>query len=134
LNTIPKNGPWKVGTSHRARVVGYSPVDGLVQLSLQPSVLEMRFLRVADAQVGEVIKVRYSFNLARFAFNFTDHHLLLAGYRQAPFRLGNVPRHRCQRRRCRLAYALRRHSTQEPREEVQAWSSRQGSRKFSHLL
>ncbi|GAA5993423.1 hypothetical protein JCM5350_006876 [Sporobolomyces pararoseus] len=56
LNTIPKNGPWKVGTVHRARVVGYSPVDGLVQLSLQPSVLAMSFLRVADAQVGEVIK------------------------------------------------------------------------------
>ncbi|GAA5904744.1 Rrp5p [Sporobolomyces salmoneus] len=56
LNTIPKNGPWKVGTTHRARVIGYSPVDGLVQFSLQPSVLEKRFLRVADAQVGEVIK------------------------------------------------------------------------------
>ncbi|GAA6018426.1 hypothetical protein JCM11491_006993 [Sporobolomyces phaffii] len=56
LNTIPKNGPWKAASVHRARVVGYSPVDGLVQLSLQPSVLEMRFLRVRDAQVGEVIK------------------------------------------------------------------------------
>ncbi|GAA5941768.1 Rrp5p [Sporobolomyces koalae] len=56
LNTIPKNGPWKAGTTHRGRVVGYSPVDGLVQLSFQPSVLDMRFLRVKDAQVGEVIK------------------------------------------------------------------------------
>ncbi|GAA6020638.1 hypothetical protein JCM10207_007806 [Rhodosporidiobolus poonsookiae] len=56
LNTIPKAGPWRVGTSHAARVVGYSSVDGLVQLSLQPSVLEQKFLRVADVKVGEVVK------------------------------------------------------------------------------
>ncbi|GAA5875823.1 hypothetical protein JCM1840_003525 [Sporobolomyces johnsonii] len=56
LNTIPKAGPWKVGSVHRARVVGYSAVDGLVQLSLQPSVLGMSFLRVGDVKVGEVVK------------------------------------------------------------------------------
>lgn len=43
---------------HRARVIGFSAVDGLVQLSLQPSVLEQSFLRVEDVKVGTVIKVR----------------------------------------------------------------------------
>ncbi|KAI5476893.1 hypothetical protein MNV49_007065 [Pseudohyphozyma bogoriensis] len=56
LASIPKSGPWKIGTLHRARVVGYSAVDGLVQLSLQPSVLEKSFLRVSDVKVGDVIK------------------------------------------------------------------------------
>ncbi|KAL8286763.1 hypothetical protein RQP46_004291 [Phenoliferia psychrophenolica] len=56
LASVPKAGPWKVGSVHRARVIGYSALDGLVQLSLQPSVLEQSFLRVSDVKVGEVIK------------------------------------------------------------------------------
>ncbi|KAK4705134.1 rRNA biogenesis protein RRP5, partial [Phenoliferia sp. Uapishka_3] len=56
LASIPKTGPWKAGTVHRARVINYSAVDGLVQLSLQPSVLEQAFLRVSDVKVGEIIK------------------------------------------------------------------------------
>ncbi|GAA6036062.1 hypothetical protein JCM8097_006594 [Rhodosporidiobolus ruineniae] len=56
LNTIPKSGPWRAGTAHAARVIGYSHVDGLVQLSLQPSVLEQKFLRVQDVKVGEEVK------------------------------------------------------------------------------
>ncbi|GAA5914525.1 hypothetical protein JCM6882_000408 [Rhodosporidiobolus microsporus] len=58
LNTIPtKSGPWRVGgAALPARVVGFSAVDGLVQLSLQPSVLEQKFLRVQDVKVGEEVK------------------------------------------------------------------------------
>ncbi|GAA5986306.1 hypothetical protein JCM10908_003698 [Rhodotorula pacifica] len=56
LNTIPKNGPWKVGSIHPGRVIGFSPVDNLVQLSLQPSVIEQAFLRVQDVQVGAEVK------------------------------------------------------------------------------
>ncbi|GAA5947174.1 hypothetical protein JCM10213_001449 [Rhodosporidiobolus nylandii] len=56
LNTIPKTGPWKVGTAHAARVIGYSAVDALVQLSLQPNVLEQAFLRVQDVKVGQEVK------------------------------------------------------------------------------
>ncbi len=41
---------------HRARVTGYHPLDGLLQLSLQSSVLDQRFLQVSEVQVGEVIK------------------------------------------------------------------------------
>ncbi|KAI0673370.1 U3 snoRNP-associated protein Rrp5 [Trametes maxima] len=50
------SGAWKVGTVHRARVTGYFPLDGLLQLSLRTSVLAQKFLQVADVQVGEVIK------------------------------------------------------------------------------
>ncbi|KAH9898165.1 U3 snoRNP-associated protein Rrp5 [Cubamyces lactineus] len=50
------SGAWKVGTVHRARVTGYFPLDGILQLSLRPSVLAQKFLQVADVQVGEVIK------------------------------------------------------------------------------
>ena len=50
------SGAWKLGTVHKARVTGYYPLDGILQLSLRPSVLAQKFLQVADVQVGEVIK------------------------------------------------------------------------------
>ncbi|KAI0639642.1 U3 snoRNP-associated protein Rrp5 [Trametes polyzona] len=50
------SGAWKVGTVHRARVTGYFPLDGILQLSMRPSVLAQKFLQVGDVQVGEVIK------------------------------------------------------------------------------
>ncbi|KAH9947721.1 hypothetical protein B0H21DRAFT_852620 [Amylocystis lapponica] len=52
----PSSGPWKLGTVHRARVTGHFPLDGLMQLSLRPSVLEQKFLQVGEVQVGEIIK------------------------------------------------------------------------------
>lgn len=48
---------------HPARVVGFADVDGLVQLSLQPSVLEQRFLKVQDVKIGETVKVSHLFGL-----------------------------------------------------------------------
>ena len=50
------SGAWKVGTVHQARVTGYYPLHGILQLSLRASVLAQKFLQVADVQVGEVIK------------------------------------------------------------------------------
>ncbi|KAG2154655.1 hypothetical protein DEU56DRAFT_372848 [Suillus clintonianus] len=50
------SGPWRLNTIHRARVVGYYPLDGLLQLSLRPSILDQRFLQAGDLQVGEVLK------------------------------------------------------------------------------
>ena len=50
------SGPWKLETVHRARVTGYFPFDGLLQLSLRPSVLEQKFIQVGDVQVGELVK------------------------------------------------------------------------------
>ncbi|KAI9461178.1 nucleic acid-binding protein [Russula earlei] len=50
------SGAWKIGASHRARVIGYHPFDGILQLSMRASVLEQKFLRVSDVQVGELLK------------------------------------------------------------------------------
>ncbi|KAF7799308.1 hypothetical protein EIP86_010540 [Pleurotus ostreatoroseus] len=52
----PSSGSWKVGTVHRARVTGYYPFDGLLQLSMRPSVLEQKFLQVGEVKPGEVMK------------------------------------------------------------------------------
>ncbi|KAJ7431840.1 hypothetical protein B0H11DRAFT_839096 [Mycena galericulata] len=54
--SISSSGPWKPGSMHRARVTGYYPFDGLLQLSMKSTVLDQKFLQVADVQVGEVIK------------------------------------------------------------------------------
>ncbi|KAI6047791.1 hypothetical protein EDC04DRAFT_2555890 [Pisolithus marmoratus] len=50
------SGPWKMATLHKARVIGYHMFDGILQLSLRPSVFTEKFLQVGDIQVGEVIK------------------------------------------------------------------------------
>jgi rRNA biogenesis protein RRP5 len=52
----PSTGPWKVGTVHRARVTGHIHFDGLLQLSLRPSILNQKFLQVCDVSAGEVVK------------------------------------------------------------------------------
>ncbi|THV06019.1 nucleic acid-binding protein [Dendrothele bispora CBS 962.96] len=56
LPSLSNSGPWKVGSLHRSRVIGYYHFDGLLQLSLKPSVLEQKYVQVQDIQVGEVIK------------------------------------------------------------------------------
>ncbi|KAL5533988.1 hypothetical protein ACEPAG_448 [Sanghuangporus baumii] len=50
------SGPWKVHSVHRARVIGFHALDGILQLSLRPSVLSQKFLRVEDVNVGELVK------------------------------------------------------------------------------
>jgi rRNA biogenesis protein RRP5 len=55
--TLPAStGPWKIGTIHRARVTGYIHFDGLLQVSLRPSILSQRFLQVSDVSPGEIVK------------------------------------------------------------------------------
>ncbi|KAJ7107617.1 hypothetical protein C8R43DRAFT_199697 [Mycena crocata] len=54
--SLSSSGPWKPGSTHRARVTGYFSFDGLLQLSMKSSVLDQKFLQVADVQVGEVIR------------------------------------------------------------------------------
>ncbi|KAH7106737.1 nucleic acid-binding protein [Auriculariales sp. MPI-PUGE-AT-0066] len=49
-------GNWKVGTVHRARVVGFSDLDGVVQLSLKQTILDQKFMSVSDVTVGERMK------------------------------------------------------------------------------
>ncbi|KAJ3806453.1 hypothetical protein F5876DRAFT_80678 [Lentinula aff. lateritia] len=56
LLSLSNSGPWKPGSLHRARVLGYYSFDGLLQLSLKPSVLARKHLQVTDVHVGEIIK------------------------------------------------------------------------------
>ncbi|KAI9713131.1 MAG: rRNA biogenesis protein rrp5 [Bogoriella megaspora] len=49
------NGPYQIGSRHRARVVGYNSVDDQFLLSLEQSVLEQPFLRIEDVKVGQKV-------------------------------------------------------------------------------
>ncbi|KAI0389319.1 nucleic acid-binding protein [Xylariaceae sp. FL0594] len=49
------SGPFKVGTVHRGRIVGYNAVDGVYSLSFESSVLEQPYLRIEDVPVGAVV-------------------------------------------------------------------------------
>ncbi|KAJ5713657.1 uncharacterized protein N7483_010838 [Penicillium malachiteum] len=49
-------GPFKVGNTHEARVVGYSMVDNLYLLSFEKTVIEQPFLRLEDVNVGAIVK------------------------------------------------------------------------------
>ena len=59
--SLPANsGDFRIDSTHRARVVGYSMVDGLLRLSLRESVLKQAFLRHEDVQVGQVVEACFS--------------------------------------------------------------------------
>ncbi|KAF5009607.1 hypothetical protein FDECE_4212 [Fusarium decemcellulare] len=49
------SGPYKVGSEHKGRVVGYNEVDGIFMLSLEKSVLEQQYLRLEDVPIGAVV-------------------------------------------------------------------------------
>lgn len=49
------SGPYKVDSVHQGRVVGYSEVDGLFQLSFEKTVLEQQYIRLEDVPVGAVV-------------------------------------------------------------------------------
>ncbi|EOD50642.1 putative rrna biogenesis protein rrp5 protein [Neofusicoccum parvum UCRNP2] len=49
-------GAYKLNSTHRARVVGYNPVDGVYIVSLEKKILDQPFLRIEDIKVGEVVK------------------------------------------------------------------------------
>jgi ribosomal protein S1 len=50
------DGPYKIGSKHRARLTGYNAVDGLYIVSLQNSVVNKVFMRYSDIEVGQVVK------------------------------------------------------------------------------
>ncbi|KAF8913041.1 hypothetical protein CPB84DRAFT_1760205 [Gymnopilus junonius] len=54
--SLSTSGPWKPGTIHPARVTGYFTFDGLLQLSLKPSVIQQKYFQVHDVEVGEIVK------------------------------------------------------------------------------
>ncbi|EHK17644.1 uncharacterized protein TRIVIDRAFT_76054 [Trichoderma virens Gv29-8] len=49
------SGPFKIGTVHRGRVVGYNEMDGLFSISFAKSLLEQQYIRLEDIPLGSVI-------------------------------------------------------------------------------
>jgi len=49
-------GPYKAGSVHRARVIGYNPMDAIFIVSLEKRILDLPFLRLEDVQVGQIVK------------------------------------------------------------------------------
>ncbi|KAL6712719.1 rRNA biogenesis protein rrp5 [Lecanora helva] len=48
-------GPYKIGSQHRARIIGYNSVDGLFIVSMQPKIIDQPFLHVEDVVVGQIV-------------------------------------------------------------------------------
>ncbi|KAG1466863.1 hypothetical protein G6F56_004609 [Rhizopus delemar] len=55
-NISATEGDYKIGSIHRARVLSYNPVDAIAVLTYQPSVLAEKYMRVADIEVGSMVK------------------------------------------------------------------------------
>ncbi|EQL36161.1 hypothetical protein BDFG_02402 [Blastomyces dermatitidis ATCC 26199] len=49
-------GPYKVDSTHEARIVGFSALDNLYLLSLERKVIDQPFLRLEDVTVGAVVR------------------------------------------------------------------------------
>ncbi|KAK0129913.1 rRNA biogenesis protein rrp5 [Cadophora gregata f. sp. sojae] len=49
-------GHYKTGSKHRARVIGYNPLDGIYLVSLEESILAQPFLRIEDVPIGAVVR------------------------------------------------------------------------------
>jgi len=49
-------GPYRLGTQHKARVIGYNPLDGLFIVSMEPKIISQPFLRIEDVKVGQMVK------------------------------------------------------------------------------
>jgi rRNA biogenesis protein RRP5 len=50
------SGAYKLGSTHRGRVIGYNSIDGTYLISLEASVLEQPFLNIEDLKIGEIVK------------------------------------------------------------------------------
>ncbi|KAI7871586.1 hypothetical protein BDF14DRAFT_1878435 [Spinellus fusiger] len=49
------SGKFQIGSEHRARVLGYNPTDAIFQLTLQPSILNEKYMSIDDVQVGSMV-------------------------------------------------------------------------------
>ncbi|EEQ35173.1 rRNA biobiogenesis protein rrp5 [Microsporum canis] len=49
-------GPYKVGSTHEGRIIGFSAMDNLFLVSLEPKIIEQPFLRLEDVTVGSTVK------------------------------------------------------------------------------
>ncbi|EMR10365.1 hypothetical protein PNEG_01617 [Pneumocystis murina B123] len=51
----PTTGNYKIGSSHQARVIGFSNVDGIYILSMQSSIYNQSHLRIEDFNIAELV-------------------------------------------------------------------------------
>ncbi|KAF2216481.1 hypothetical protein CERZMDRAFT_64890 [Cercospora zeae-maydis SCOH1-5] len=49
------SGSYTINSAHKARIMGYSPVDNVYYVSLKQSVLDQAFLRLEDVTVGAAV-------------------------------------------------------------------------------
>ncbi|KAL8805230.1 MAG: hypothetical protein Q9182_002105 [Xanthomendoza sp. 2 TL-2023] len=49
-------GPYKIGSVHKARIIGYNYMDGLFIVSLEPKVIAQPFLSIDDVQTGQIVR------------------------------------------------------------------------------
>lgn len=57
VESLPEStGPYKLGSVHKARIIGYNPMDGLFIVSLERKIIDEPFLRFEDVNVGQVVK------------------------------------------------------------------------------
>lgn len=50
------SGPYKIGSTHKARVLSYNAMDGVFLLSLEEKIIEQQFLRLEDVKIGQEVK------------------------------------------------------------------------------
>ncbi|EEA29009.1 rRNA biogenesis protein rrp5 [Talaromyces marneffei ATCC 18224] len=51
-----EQGPFKTGSKHKARIIGYNSVDNLYLLSFEKKVIDQPYIRLEDVPLGEVVK------------------------------------------------------------------------------
>jgi len=51
-----ESGQFKLGSTHKARIIGYNALDGIFQLSLEQKILDQPFLRIEDIKAGQLVK------------------------------------------------------------------------------
>ncbi|KJX99286.1 rRNA biogenesis protein RRP5 [Zymoseptoria brevis] len=56
IDSISTTGPYKVDSTHKARIIAYNPVDNVYYVSLKKSTLDQAFLRLEDLTVGSIVK------------------------------------------------------------------------------
>ena len=49
-------GSYKLGSTHKARVIGYNSMDALFIVSFQSKIIQQPFLRLEDVEIGQVVK------------------------------------------------------------------------------
>lgn len=53
---LEATGRYRVGSVHKARVIGYNAMDGLFIISMESKIIDQPFLRMEDVNVGQVVK------------------------------------------------------------------------------